>query len=53
MWSPDVHALTGEQAPVRHYDATRFDRGARAFAFACGVFYAWVIVEIVRTALGI
>lgn len=57
MWSPDAHALTGEEQRVRHYDASRFDKGARAFAFACAALYAalsaGLVVAIVRATLGV
>lgn len=57
MWSPDAHALTGEEERVRHYEASQFDKGARTFALACSALYAalsaGLVVAIVRAALGV
>jgi hypothetical protein len=59
MWSPDSATSPrdfdrgGED--VRHYTATQFDKGARAFAFCCAVLYAvltgGLIVSIVKATL--
>ena len=40
---------------VRHYSATKFDKGARAFAFCCAVLYAvltgGLILAVVKATL--
>jgi hypothetical protein len=61
MLSPDTAAFGSgrerDRKQVRSFEATQFDRGARAFAFACAVLYAvlsgGLIVAIVKATLAL
>ena len=59
MWSSDSTAGHADYergaVDVRYYPATRFDKGARVFAFCCAVLYAvltgGLIITLVKATL--
>ncbi|MDB5812346.1 MAG: hypothetical protein JWN94_4468 [Betaproteobacteria bacterium] len=60
MWSSNPAGFARadcDRRPVRSLETSEFDRGARAFAFACAVLYAvlsgGLIVAIVKATLAL